>query len=154
MEPIRDPSSGVNVGLFWVPTALDPKTQTRCSARVARYDRVSTRSNYHILVEHQVAKILFNGTRAIGVQYRGSPGQNKSTVLASKEIIVAAGAIHTPQILQLSGVGPEPVLQSLGIPIVASLPGVGTNFQDHASINVRYNCKKTTWASFFLLFAT
>ncbi|KAJ6206013.1 hypothetical protein PSV09DRAFT_2376419 [Bipolaris maydis] len=139
MEPIRDPSSGVNVGLFWVPTALDPKTQTRCSARVARYDRVSTRSNYHILVEHQVAKILFNGTRAIGVQYRGSPGQNKSTVLASKEIIVAAGAIHTPQILQLSGVGPEPVLQSLGIPIVASLPGVGTNFQDHASINVRYN---------------
>lgn len=90
-----------------------------------------------------MAKILFKGTRATGVQYFGSSRANTSTVLASKEIIVAAGAVHTPQILQLSGVGPEQVLKSLGIPIVAKLPGVGTNFQDHASISVQYNCEST-----------
>ncbi|KNG44543.1 gmc oxidoreductase [Stemphylium lycopersici] len=139
IKSVRDPSSGVNAGLFWVPTVLEPKTQTRCSARVAHYDRISTRPNYHVLVEHQVAKILFKGTRGIGVQYLGSSGSNTSTVFASKEIILTAGAVHTPQILQLSGIGPEKVLKSLGIPIVADLPGVGTNFQDHASISVQYN---------------
>lgn len=125
-----------------MPTVLEPKTQTRCSARVAHYDRISTRPNYHVLVEHQVAKILFKGTRGIGVQYLGSSGSNTSTVFASKEIILTAGAVHTPQILQLSGIGPEKVLKSLGIPIVADLPGVGTNFQDHASISVQYNCER------------
>lgn len=124
-----------------MPTVLDPKTQTRCSARVAHYDLVSTRPNYHVLAEHQVAKILFKGTRAVGVQYLGSSGGNASNVFASKEIILAAGALHTPQILQLSGVGPKKLLKSLGIPIVAELPGVGTNLQDHASISVQYNCE-------------
>lgn len=141
LKPVRDPSSGVNTGLFWVPTVLDTKTETRCSARAAHYDRVKTRPNYHILAEHQVAKILFRGTRATGVQYLGSSGGNTSTVFASKEVILAAGALHTPQILQLSGVGPEKLLKSLGIPVVVNLPGVGTNFQDHASLAVQYNCQ-------------
>jgi choline dehydrogenase len=88
-----------------------------------------------------VAKILFKGTRAIGVQYFGSSGGNASSVFASKEVILAAGALHTPQVLQLSGVGPEKVLKPLGIPIVANLPGVGTNLQDHASISVQYKCE-------------
>jgi choline dehydrogenase-like flavoprotein len=141
LKPARDPSSGANTGLFWVPTVLDVKTQTRCSARTAHYDPVKARPNYQVLAEHQVAKILFKGTRATGVQYLGSSGGNSSTVFASKEVILAAGAIHTPQILQLSGVGPKKVLKSLGIPVVVNLPGVGTNFQDHASIVVQYNCK-------------
>lgn len=64
-----------------------------------------------------------------------------STVYASKEVILAAGALHTPQILQLSGVGPKPLLDSLNIPVISNLPGVGSNVQDQASLAVPYNCK-------------
>ncbi len=54
---------------------------------------------------------------------------------------MAAGAVHSPQILQLSGVGPKALLQSLGIELVADLPGVGQNFQDHLDLKVDYNCE-------------
>lgn len=64
-----------------------------------------------------------------------------STVYASKEIVLAAGALHTPQILQLSGVGPRPLLDSLSIPVLSDLPGVGSNVQDQASLEVPYNCE-------------
>lgn len=60
---------------------------------------------------------------------------------AKKEVILAAGAVHSPQILQLSGVGPKALLLSLGIPVVLDLPGVGTNFQDQTDLKVNYNCK-------------
>jgi choline dehydrogenase len=62
-------------------------------------------------------------------------------VTARNEVILAAGAVHSPQILQLSGVGPKALLQSLGIPVVLDLPGVGTNFQDQLNMPVTYNCK-------------
>lgn len=54
---------------------------------------------------------------------------------------MAAGAIHTPQLLQLSGIGPKTVLKALGIDIVEDLPGVGSNFQDHPTLIVPYACK-------------
>ena len=63
------------------------------------------------------------------------------TAKANKEAILAAGAAHTPQILQLSGVGPKDLLDSLGIPIVVNLPGVGQNFQDQPTLYPSYNCK-------------
>lgn len=102
---------------------------------------IVTRPNYHLLVNYTVAKILFKGNKATGVQYLPSAGGNGSTVYASKEIILAAGALHTPQILQLSGVGPKPLLDSLSIPVISDLPGVGSNMQDQASLGVPYNCK-------------
>ena len=68
-----------------------------------------------------MSKILFKDTRAIGVQYPASSGPNISNVFASREVILAAGALHTPQLLQLSGVGPKKVLKPLGIPLVAEL---------------------------------
>ncbi|KAF2133649.1 GMC oxidoreductase [Dothidotthia symphoricarpi CBS 119687] len=143
MTPVQDPSSGVNPGIFWTPTVLDTSTQTRCDARVAHYDRViSTRPNYHVLAENMVSRILFEGTQATGVEYFPSAGGNTSTVFAMKEVILAAGALHTPQILQLSGVGPKSVLDSLSIPVVANLPGVGTNLQDHGAVAVQYNFTK------------
>ena len=130
------------LGLYWVPTVLNATNQTRCDARIAHYDRViATRPNYHLLVDYTVAKILFKGKQAIGVQYLPTAGGNVSTVYASKEVILAAGALHTPQILQLSGVGPKPLLDSLKIPVVSDLPGVGSNMQDQASLEAPYNCK-------------
>jgi choline dehydrogenase-like flavoprotein len=71
---------------------------------------------------------------------------NKSTgevsnVTAKKEIIIAAGAVHSPQILQLSGVRDMSVLEMLGIEVVVDLPGAGQNFQDHLTLKVDYNCE-------------
>lgn len=130
------------LGLYWVPTVLNATNQTRCDARIAHYDRViATRPNYHLLVDYTVAKILFKGTKATGVKYLPTAGGNMSTVYASKEVILAAGALHKPQILQLSGVGPKPLLDSLNIPLISNLPGVGSNVQDQASLAVPYNCK-------------
>lgn len=62
-------------------------------------------------------------------------------VNANKEIILAAGAAHTPQILQLSGVGPKGLLHNLEIPVVVDLPGVGQNFQDQPTLYASYNCE-------------
>ena len=59
---------------------------------------------------------------------------------ARKEIILAAGTVHSPQVLQRSGVGPRRVLEEAGIEVLLELPGVGQNFQDHTSLNVGYNC--------------
>jgi choline dehydrogenase len=87
-----------------------------------------------------VARVLFRGTTAIGIQYLPSAGGAMSTVYASKEIILAAGALHTPQLLQLSGVGPQAILESLNIPVIYDLPGVGTNLQDQSSLAVPYTC--------------
>lgn len=140
MEPRHDPNGGVNPGIFWLPTVLNAENQTRCDARIAHYDRViATRANYHVLPSNTVAKVLFNETRAIGVEYLPTAGGNLSTVYASKEVILAAGALHTPQILQLSGVGPKALLDSLSIPVVSDLPGVGSNLQDQSTLNVPYN---------------
>jgi len=65
------------------------------------------------------------------------------TVSARKEIILAAGAIHTPQILQLSGVGPRSVLEAANIPVLLHLPGVGSNFQDHSWFSMGYDCERS-----------
>lgn len=60
---------------------------------------------------------------------------------ARKEIILSAGAVHSPQVLQRSGVGPRKLLEQAGIEVVKELPGVGMNFQDHTSVNLGFNCK-------------
>jgi choline dehydrogenase len=64
----------------------------------------------------------------------------KGIAKASKEVIVAAGSVHTPQILQLSGIGDETYLRKFGIQSVSHLPGVGKNLQDHLVLKVNYNC--------------
>ena len=79
----------------------------------------------------QVTKILFEGKRAVGVQYQTAPGTPPETVRAKREVILSAGAANTPKLLQLSGIGPQSVLDELGIPVFHRLEGVGENFHDH-----------------------
>ncbi len=87
-------------------------------------------------------RILFEGTRAVGVAYRQN-GKNR-TARASREVILAAGSINTPQLLQLSGVGPASLLRPLGIEVVHDAPAVGRNLQDHLGMDYLYRSRVPT----------
>ncbi|KJR82012.1 choline dehydrogenase [Sporothrix schenckii 1099-18] len=145
IAPDTDPNDGSVRGVFWLPLAEDATTRTRSDARANHYDRVAAaRPNYHLLPGTTVSKVLFSaGKKATGVQLvatdASSTAPTTATVAASKEVLLAAGGLHTPQLLQLSGIGPQALLAQFGIPVVADLPGVGQNFQDQPTIPMTYN---------------
>ena len=87
-----------------------------------------------------VTSILFEGSRAVGVRYRD--GATEKTVRARREVLVCGGAINTPQLLKLSGIGPGAELQAHGIPVVRDLPGVGENLQDHLEFYFQVACRE------------
>lgn len=96
------------------------------------------RNNLTIIPHSLVDKILFDGQRAIGVRYR-SAGQTLD-VHAAAEVIVCAGSIGSPSILQRSGVGPAAVLEQAGVAVRLDAPGVGENLQDHLEVYFQYEC--------------
>lgn len=97
---------------------------------------IRRRSNLHIVADAFVRKITFEGCVATGVVYER--GGEILSALASAEIILSAGALQTPQLLQLSGVGPGDLLQRYGIPVVRELRGVGANLMDHLQVGRAY----------------
>jgi choline dehydrogenase len=113
----------------------------RLSAARAYLHPVMHRRNLEVHTRTLVTKIEFEGRRAIGVQYTQGGGGTARSVRCG-EVILCGGAINSPQLLQLSGVGSAPHLQSLGIPVVADLPGVGANLQDHLEVYVQYACRE------------
>lgn len=138
----KEGANGHAVGRFWVPSSQDPKNQSRVDARLAHYERVKSRANYHLLTLHKAIKINFVNLSATGVTIKARDGTgNSKNVSAAKEVIVAAGAVHTPQLLQLSGIGAPSVLSAAGVNAVVPLEGVGQNFQDHPFFFMQYNCK-------------
>lgn len=111
----------------------------RLSAARAYLHPVKQRRNLTLTTRAFITKILFEGKRAVGVEYvRG--GQTKRAY--GGEIVCSAGAINTPQLLQLSGVGHARELEALKIPVVHHLPGVGENLQDHLEVYIQYACKQ------------
>jgi choline dehydrogenase len=111
----------------------------RLSASGAYLKPVKHRKNLTVITRALTTKVLFDGTRAIGVEY--SAGRSTETKRAyGKEIILCGGAINSPQLLQLSGVGDASELKALGITPVADLPGVGENLQDHLEVYVQHRC--------------
>ncbi|KAF2762819.1 alcohol oxidase [Pseudovirgaria hyperparasitica] len=130
----NDPAAGNKTGVFWAPSSLDPDTETRSYARAAHYDGIpSSRPNFHIVTQSAVQKILIEDGNASGVEVRNLTNAGTFNIIATKEVILAAG-VHSPQILHLSGIGPPDVLDDLGIDTQVELPGVGSNFQDHPTI--------------------
>jgi len=100
------------------------------------------RRNLTIVTRALVTRVLFEGSRAVGVEYRGAAGL--TIVRAAREVIVAGGAINSPQLLMLSGVGPAGHLREHGIPVVHDLPGVGENLQDHLVSGVIVKAREPT----------
>ncbi len=98
------------------------------------------RSNLHVETDALATKLLFEGTRAVGLTYRRKGVD--VTVAVRRELVLSAGAIQSPQLLQLSGVGPAELLRQHAIPLVAESPGVGENLQDHLQVRLIYKCSQ------------
>ncbi len=112
----------------------------RCSTAVGYLRPAESRSNLEVRTDAHVLRVTMEGAKATGVRYR--QGGVEREVAAKREVILAAGALQSPQLLQLSGIGPGKLLQQFGIPVVKDLPGVGENLQDHLQMRLMYKCTK------------
>ncbi|KAI2782100.1 GMC oxidoreductase [Daldinia loculata] len=120
---LNDPFLGISVGAFTSLSSVDPARKERSYATSAYYSLVKYRTNLEVLTKATVDKILFKDghcTQAIGVQYRH--GDNVKVVAASKEVILAAGVLQSPKLLEISGIGNKSILRSNSIEIVQDLP--------------------------------
>src|SRR5690606_17635636 len=105
----------------------------RFSAARAFLRPVRSRPNLRVITNAQAERILFDGRRATGILFRGADGR-LAKVTAGREVLLSAGAVNSPQLLQLSGIGPSSLLNEHGIEVLHDLSGVGENLQDHLQI--------------------
>jgi choline dehydrogenase-like flavoprotein len=135
--PRNDDFNGPNqegVGYF----QLTARNGLRCSTAVGYLREARRRPNLAVVTNALATRIQFSGRRATGIEYR--LGEATHIANASGEVIVAGGAFNSPQLLQISGLGPAALLQSLGISVVADMPGVGADLQDHLQVRMQYRC--------------
>src|SRR5262249_44786865 len=117
---------------------LTSKNGRRWSTAVGYLRPARRRRNLAIAANALASRILFSGRRAVGVEYV-QQGVTR-TAFVDGEVIVAGGAFNSPQLLQLSGLGPAKVLRDLGIEVIADMPGIGADLQDHLQIRMQYRC--------------
>lgn len=135
---VTDFNSGDQEGVGYYQ--LTTRNGRRCSTAVAYLRPARGRANLRIETGAHAMAVLFEGGRACGVRYR-QDGQVR-TLRARREVILCAGALQSPQLLQLSGVGPAALLRRFGIGVVRDLPGVGENLQDHLQIRLIYETRQ------------
>ncbi|KAL2031807.1 hypothetical protein VTO58DRAFT_107158 [Aureobasidium pullulans] len=135
-----DPAAPTEKGAMYLPQGISMTNQSRADARRARWDPVAGRENFYVSTGQHVRRILFDGgcgapgddgARAVGVEVSAGANGRVWTAVAAREVILAAGAIRTPQLLELSGIGDTNILAQAGVKSRVSLPGVGNNLQDH-----------------------
>lgn len=112
----------------------------RCSTATAYLKVARKRPNLRIETQAFAAGVDFEGQRAVGVRYR--QGGVMKTARCTGEVLLSAGSIQSPQLLQLSGIGPRALLEKHGIPVVVDAPGVGENLQDHLQIRLSFECTR------------
>jgi len=136
------PLPGINTGelIGWaVPTSvLDPDHETRSSSQTSFLNLALQTTRLQVYPSTMVQQIIFNGNKTATGIIAQVAGLN-FTLTATKEVILSAGAVQSPQLLQVSGIGPASTLKSLGIPVVKDLPGVGQNMQDNPLYFVSYS---------------
>ncbi|KAG9088141.1 hypothetical protein FRC06_002217, partial [Ceratobasidium sp. 370] len=154
IPPSPDANGGSGWGGFIATSSINPTNWTRSYSRSAYIDPLGPRSNLAILPNATVTKILWADQKdangrfvARGVEFAATRTGTRRTVLARKEVILAGGAVGSPNIAMHSGIGPRDVLQKLNIPVVYELPGVGAHLQDHLSTEVVFRTTAETAAS-------
>ena len=121
-------------GIGWLDCTIhDGK---RWSAATAYLKPALQRKNLVTETRALANRVLFENSQAVGVEYH--VGNSTKCAHASREVIVCGGVFNSPQLLMLSGIGDEDELKALGIPVIANLPGVGKNLQDHVQVYVQY----------------
>ena len=101
-----------------------------------------SRPNLKLVTRAQVTRVLFDGNKATGIKYK--VGNRLSTARVNAEIVLSAGAVNSPQILQISGIGDAALMDKLGIPLLRNLPGVGQNLQDHLQVRLVFKTRERT----------
>jgi len=122
------------------PLQLSVRDGIRSSAATAYLRPARGRPNLHVVQDAVAERILFDGRRARGIRYR--VGDEVREAIAKREVLLCAGALRSPQLLELSGIGDGERLRSLGIPVVHHLPGVGENLQDHLMPRITFECNR------------
>ena len=126
----RDYNGTMQAGVSYVQRVI--QKGRRISAARAFLHPVMKRPNLAVRTHAHASEIVLEGKRAVGVRYRkGGRGGAPMEVRATKEVILCGGTVNSPQLLQVSGIGPAPLLGSLGIAVKHALPGVGENLRDH-----------------------
>ncbi|KAI1457490.1 putative GMC oxidoreductase [Annulohypoxylon moriforme] len=150
----EDLNSGNATGASVIPSSMVGRNQSRSDARVAYLDPVLNRTNLHLVTGHTVTRVLHHnggatflnsthvsgasGLNIIGVEFAANSTAKNISIKCEKEVILAGGAISSPVLLQISGIGPAKLLGSLGVDVAVDLPGVGSNLQDHPTLQPVY----------------
>jgi choline dehydrogenase len=124
---------------------LTTRNGRRWSTAVGYLKEARRRPNLTVVSKALGTRILFSGRRAVGVEYR--QGAATHTAYANGEVILSSGAFNSPQLLQLSGVGPAKLLRDLGIDVIADMPGIGADLQDHLQVRMQYRCTESITAN-------
>ncbi|RUX05470.1 MULTISPECIES: GMC family oxidoreductase N-terminal domain-containing protein [unclassified Mesorhizobium] len=138
LNPDFNGAAQEGVGIYQIST----KNGRRMSAARAFLRPAMRRANVRVETNALASRILFEGKRAVGVEYLRN-GETR-TARAGREVILSAGSINSPQLMQLSGIGPAALLKGLGIPVVQANENVGANLQDHVGINYTFKGKLPT----------
>lgn len=136
---IDDFNHGDNEGCAYFE--VNQRRGVRWTSAKAFLHPISGRPNLTVLTDAQAERVVFDGVRADGVRFK--QGGQQRFARARAEVILSAGSIGSAQLLQVSGVGHGPLLQSLGVPVVLDLPGVGENLQDHLQLRLIYKVQGT-----------
>ncbi len=124
---------------------LTTKNGRRWSTAAGYLRQARSRPNLKIELNALASRLVFSGRRAVGVEYR--QGGLTHTAYAEGEVILAGGAFNSPQLLQLSGVGPADLLRAHGIEVIADMPGVGADLQDHLQVRMQFRCTQPITAN-------
>lgn len=141
IKSVADYNAGCSEGVSLMQ--MSQSSGRRCSTEAGYLRSARSRTNLTVETHAMMSKLVFEGNRVAGVKFsktNAGPKAEEQTVLAGREVILCAGALCTPQILERSGAGDPARLKNLGIEPTAKMPGVGAGLQDHVNLRTSYEC--------------
>ncbi|KAG7411372.1 Dehydrogenase xptC [Fusarium oxysporum f. sp. rapae] len=149
---IGDVNNGTAAGAMILPSSTQPDNRKRFDAREAHFNSASRRYNLYIATNQTVTQLVLDSNsahnssrRVMGVEFAPNNKSKARSISSTREVIISAGAIFTPTLLQVSGIGPSDVLKSLDISVKIDLPGVGYNLQDHPMVYANYHYRNESY---------